>query len=340
MQNEGPTLRVVTWSLLVIAIIASVAALKLAKTLLAPIMLGLAIAVVLAPLVKQLSRIGVPVVVSAFSALIMSGLLITVLLLALGPVVAQMIEQVPRIQWELRGWLQELATRFRGADALSENIGESLGLEGSEAVESAMPSVIDAMWMAPNFMAQLLIFGGTLFFFLLTRDEIYALAKEHMHALRKADRAVSHYFVTITLINSGLGFAVFGTMSLVGLANPVLWGAAAFLLNFVLYLGPISLIAALAVAGMIQFNGAMSLIPPILFFLMNLIEAQFVTPSLVGQRLRINPLCVFLGILFGLWLWGPTGGIVSLPVLVWVTALTTALHTERQDGPDGALKVA
>ncbi|MCK0149507.1 AI-2E family transporter [Marivita sp. S6314] len=330
----------VGWSLLVIAIIASVAALKLAKTLLAPIVLGLVIAVVLAPLIKKLSRIGIPVVVSAFSALVMSGVLIAVLLLALGPVISELIDQVPRIQWELRGWLQELMIRFRGTEALGQNIGESLGLEGGDAVESAMPSVIDALWMAPNFMAQLLVFGGTLFFFLLTRDDIYALAEHNTPALRQADRAVSHYFVTITAINAGLGLAVFGVMSLIGLSNPVLWGAAAFLLNFVLYLGPISLIAALAVAGLIQFNGAMSLVPPFLYFLLNLTEAQFVTPSLVGQRLRINPLCVFLSILFGLWLWGPTGGIVSLPVLVWVTALTTALRDTSPDVPDTTLKAA
>lgn len=328
MQMANATPRVAGWSLLVIAVIASIAALKLGKTLLAPIVLGLVIGVVVAPLVRQLSRVGVPVVVSALSALLFTGAFIVVLLFALGPVVAELIQQVPRIQWELRLWLQEIAALFQGATALGQDIESSLGIDDEDAMASAMPNIVDALWLAPNFMAQLLIFSGTLFFFLLTRDEIYDVVPEIKKPLRTADRAVSHYFVTITLINAGLGLAVFAVMSAIGLSNPVLWGLAAFLLNFVLYLGPISLIAALGFAGMIQFDGFMSFAPPLLFFLLNLTEAQFVTPALVGQRLRINPLCVFLAILSGLWLWGPIGGIVSLPVLVWVTALIVAIRSE------------
>ncbi|MFP7673848.1 AI-2E family transporter [Marivita sp. S0852] len=332
--------RTAGWSLLIIAIIASVTALKLAQTLIAPIVLGLVIGVVLAPLVKQLSRIGVPVVVSAFSALLFAGAAIVVLLIALGPMITELIDQIPRIQWELRLWLQNIAALFQGADGIGPDLEETLGLNGEDAVASAMPNIIDALWLAPNFMAQVMIFAGTLFFFLLTRDEIYAVSQTHRAAFYTADRAVSHYFMTIALINAGLGLAVFGVMTLIGLSNAVLWGTAAFLMNFVLYLGPISLIAALFVAGIIQFNGLMSFAPALSFFLLNLTEAQFVTPALVGQRLRVNPLLVFVSILFGLWLWGPIGGIVALPVLVWVTALITAPGDDRLPESDQRLKAA
>ena len=110
--------------------------------------------------------------------------------------------------------------------------------------------------------------------------------------------------------------------TIIGIPNPILWGAAAFILNFVLYLGPVMLLVALGVAGFTEFNGAYSLLPALAYFLLNMTEAQFVTPTLVGQRLQLNPLVVFLAILFGLWLWGPIGGIVSLPLLVWVTAFS------------------
>ena len=78
-----------------------------------------------------------------------------------------------------------------------------------------------------------------------------------------------------------------------------------------------TIIAGLLVAGLTQFTGMMVLLPPLAFLTLNIIEAQFVTPAFVGQRLQLNPLAIFLAIVFGLWLWGPVGAIVSLPVVLW-----------------------
>jgi predicted PurR-regulated permease PerM len=91
------------------------------------------------------------------------------------------------------------------------------------------------------------------------------------------------------------------------------------------------LLVALAVVGFTEFNGAYALLPALAYLMLNMTEAQFVTPTLVGQRLQLNPLVVFLAILFGLWLWGPIGGIVSLPLLVWATAFMA-----HQPQPDPA----
>ncbi len=245
---------------------------------------------------------------------------VTVLLIAgLGPIVMDLIGQVPRIEDEIRWWVIEANRAIRGLEAVQFEIEQTLAEEG-EAVEEAMPGLMDALWVAPNFAAQLLTFAGTFFFFSLTQNEIYATFKGHSASLRQADRAVSHYFFTVTAINAVLGTAVFAAMTLIGVPNPILWGAAAFILNFVLYLGPVMLIVAFGVVGFTEFNGVYALLPALAYLLLNMTEAQFVTPTLVGQRLQLNPLVVFLSILFGLWLWGPIGGIVSLPLLVWVSA--------------------
>jgi predicted PurR-regulated permease PerM len=189
-----------------------------------------------------------------------------------------------------------------------------------EAVKAAASSVLGALWMAPNFAAQVLVFAGTLYFFLLTGDEIYRRIPGHPDCLRQADRAVSQYFLTVSAINICLGIAVFGVMTLVGMEHPALWGAAACVLNFALYLGPLAMLASLFVAGLMQFHGGYAVVPMLAYLALNMTEAQFVTPSLVGQQMSLNPLIVFLAILFGLWLWGPVGGIVALPVLVWIQA--------------------
>ncbi|WHZ35039.1 AI-2E family transporter [Sagittula sp. MA-2] len=313
--------KVVVTALAIMATVALIAGLRLASDFAAPVALGLVVGVVLAPVVNRLSRFGVPRSLSAALALVIAVVLLVLLISALGPVLSGLAEQMPKIQREIREWMDEAIRLVRGVDSIGREIEETLSEGGEEAVKQAMPSLVDALWMAPNFAAQSLIFLGTLFFFVLTGEDIYNVFPRQAGKLKQADKAVSHYFITVTAINAGLGLAVFGAMMLIGLPNAMLWGGAAFLLNFVLYLGPIVLLASLLVAGVMNYSGASILLPPLAYLGLNMIEAQFVTPSLVGQQLRLNPLVVFLSILFGLWLWGPIGGIVSLPLLVWTVTL-------------------
>lgn len=109
------------------------------------------------------------------------------------------------------------------------------------------------------------------------------------------------------------------------------------MLNFFLYLGPALFALALLVGGIIEFDGLMSYGPMAMFICMNFIEGNFLTPSLVGMRLSLNTLLVFVTIMVGLWLWGPVGGIVSLPVLVWFLAaagkLDLAPSVSSSEGP-------
>lgn len=311
--------RVQTVCIALVALVAVVTAMKLAEGLLAPVTLGLIVGIVAAPGMRLLARLGVPRAVSASISLVFVGALTMLLIAGLGPIVMDLIGQVPRIEDEIRWWVIDASRAIRGLESVQVELEQTLAEDGKE-VEEAMPSLLDALSVAPNFAAQLLTFAGTFFFFTLTQNEIYATFKGMGTSLRQADKAVSHYFVTVTAINAGLGIAVFVAMTAIGLPNPILWGAAAFILNFVLYLGPVMLLVALGVAGFAEFNGAYALLPAVAYFLLNMTEAQFATPTLVGQRLQLNPLVVFLAILFGLWLWGPIGGIVSLPLLVWITA--------------------
>ena len=135
-------------------------------------------------------------------------------------------------------------------------------------------SLMDAIWLAPNLGATILIFVGTLFFFVLTRGDLYDAAGPLRRALYHADRAVARYFAAVTVVNLGLGTATAIVMSLIGLENAVLWGLAAWLLNYVLYLGPLAIMGGLLVAGMMQFGGAMAVVPPLAFLMLNVTEAQ------------------------------------------------------------------
>lgn len=322
-MDHAPS-KLVKACLITLTVIAAIFAAKQTQNMLAPAVLALVMGVVISPLASRLQQVGIPRVVSATVTLLLAAIMIFVLLVMLGPLLSGLIEQVPRIQQQLRGWMNELTYLLRSMGGMSFDLERSLSQTGEDAVEKAIPSVMEALWLAPNLFAQLLIFSGTLFFFLLTRNDIYCAIPQYRVALQTADRAVSYYFVTITLINIALGASLCGVLFLIGLPNPMLWGAAAFLANFVMYLGPLTIMFSLLMAGLIAFNSAYALVAPACFFGLNALEAQFVTPALVGKRLSVNPLIVFLSIVFGLWLWGPLGGIVALPLVIWVYALVTA----------------
>ncbi len=315
-----------------LTVIVTVTALKLGQAIIAPVVLGLVLGIVVGPIVRNLDELGAHPVCGAIAGLVLTLILITMIALWVWPIMFDLISALPRVSERMLEWIEEMVAAVRGLEALEQQ----LNAPGEDGVETVvMPTVVSALWLAPNVAAQALIAMGTLFFFLLVRNELYtALGETTSCHLAQADRAVSHYFLTITSVNLGLGVAVSGVLTIVGISDPVVWGAAAFVLNFVLYLGPAIMVVSLLIAGMMQFSGGYVLLPPLAFLLLNMLEAQFVTPAFVGQRLALNPLAVFLAIVFGLWLWGPIGGVLALPILVWVWVVSGNSNVnQRLDKP-------
>ena len=193
--------------------------------------------------------------------------------------------------------------------------------------------------MAPALASQIMIFVGTLFFFQLSRRYLYEFLEDrlsghgpfHEGRFLAAERVVSRYFLTISMINGSYAVVFSILMSLIGLPSPILWGIAAGLLNFVLYLGPLAMFLGLLLSGILHFEGAMSLVPALIYLTINVLESQFVTPALLGVALAISPLAIFLSLVVFLWLWGPLGGIVAIPLMIWVAVLAGEVGTLEED---------
>lgn len=338
------------WCLIVITVVVAFACLDVAQDILAPTLLALITGVILSPVTTLLERLGLPRGLVAILVLVLGLAAIAVAVILLEPIVWRIVDEIPRIQSELRGFVAEFRNLVRGLDQVNKEVEEALGAgqaaaedEGAAAA-SAMPRLTDALFLAPVVGAQVLIFLGTLFFFLLTRQDIYVWIAhrfadqgeggsfEAIKRFRTAERMVSRYFLTVTVINAGLGAALASGLVVVGLPGPFVWGAVAAVLNFVLYLGPIMVIAGLFLAGVVAFDGPMVLLPPLLFTTLNMIEAQFVTPALVGRHIAVNPLLIFMSLVVWVWLWGPIGGIVAIPVLVIVMALLNIFETVPDPG--------
>lgn len=325
-----------------VGIIAVGVALSLAQDIVAPVFLALTTTIVMAPVIDMSERAGVSRAIGAFACLILAICVVVVLAFVLQPIVVQMMEQAPQVLRDIETSLRHLRALARDLSAISKDVAQAMQVEGGQAAEAdAMPSVTDALLLAPSLMAQGIMFGGTLFFALLTRHEIYpwlakvsrVLTRDHFVA---AEREVSRYFLTITFINAGLGLAVGVMLSILGLPGAVQWGLLAFFVNFIVYLGPAVFAASLLYAGVAAFDGPYSALPAVLYLVLNMTEGQFVTPSLVGREMQINPLVVFLAVTFGLWFWGVVGGIVAIPTLVFCIELRWA--SKRQDRPQRSMR--
>src|SRR5262249_41409182 len=112
----------------------------------------------------------------------------------------------------------------------------------------------------------------------------------------------------------------FGLAHLAGLPNPLLWGVLACVLNYVPYLGPAIVAGTLALVGLVTFPSlSQAAIAPTIYVAMEFLEGQFLTPYLMGRRLELNPFAVFLAIAFCMWLWGPVGAFLAVPLLMVAT---------------------
>lgn len=330
----------------ILAAVALFTALRLGQAVFAPLLTGLVLGIVCAPLADLIERTGLPRTLASLLVLILLVVLTVGLFLAMGPTINEAARSAPDVWREITFLLESVRTTLAGVEDLQETVSEALADDegappedtASETVE--IPGVFDALALAPSVAAALLIFAGSFYFFLLSRASLYARVEASVlpwnaRMLERAETRVSRYFLTITLINATFGTLIWLVMTLVGLPQPVLWGLAAFLFNFILYLGPATLTVAFLVAGILAFNGVMSVVPAILYVSMNMTEGQFVTPALVGRQMKVNPLMVFVSLVFWLWLWGPIGGIVAIPVLVWTLYLLGRLDWEpdEQDVP-------
>lgn len=339
------------------AVVVIFAALDALESIAAPAVLALVTGIVLSPLSDFWERRGLPSFLGALIGLVGTLVLIAGLALVFQPVVSRLIDQAPKVWLDMQDAVDLVQDLVRGLEEARDEVEKAVtpkpeAGEGEVAAEPArevpepealnLPDISDALLLAPAILSQILIFAGVLFFFLLTRRGIYDWLTRFLPgddpdyprtSLLEAERLVSRYFVTITLINAGLGVATAAMLRLYGMPGAMSLGVVAFLLNFILYLGPAVFFCGLLFAGVGAFDGVMVLVPAVTFLAFNAIEGQFVTPTLVGRHMRLNPLVVFLALVCGIWLWGPMGGIVAIPVVLWLLVLGGVLPLERRAAP-------
>ena len=329
---RGAFPRAATVALVGLFIIALLAALYVARTIVVPILLAMHLALVLSPVVRAVRRrLGLPgpagaaLVVLALGALVGTGFY-----LLGGPAgtwMARLPESFRVVEYRIRDLRKPVEAVRRAADEV-EKIAAPEGA-GNQPPVLAMkpPSVMETLLNATHaVLAGIGLAVLALFFFLAwgdlsLRNLIRVLPtlndkKRVVEIVRAAEQQASAYLLTITLINALLGTVLGFALWLLGVPNPPLWGAMAFLLNFIPYLGPFIGIIVLAVVALVTFPGlGQALLVPAVYFLLHNLETNLITPLVLVRRLTLNPLVTFLWLTLWFWLWAVPGGLLAVPML-------------------------
>lgn len=313
-------------------LLALIAGLYFAKPFVMPIVIATLLTFLLKPLVRWLARVRVPQILGAI-------IVMTVFFGIIGFGTTRVLQ--PAAQWaakapETFAMIQEKfqdvfrrAQRLTRAAAEVEHITKQATSDTpTQKVEVRDSAIMKTMlaytksFVAGSIETVVLLFfmlgAGDLFMEKLVRvlptlhdkKRAVGIANEVQHSL-------STFLFTITLINVGLGLLVGIATWAIGLPNPALWGVLAGLLNFIPYFGPITGVAVLTLAGFVTFDEVwLALLPALIYLVLHAVESNFLTPLILGRRLTLNPLVIFISLMFWTWLWGIPGALLSIPMLM------------------------
>jgi predicted PurR-regulated permease PerM len=327
-----------------IFVIAFLFAIWAAASIVVPVTAAMVLGLALGPLIDAMTRRGIPAMLAAV-IIVVGGLVLLQLAVAIFALpLLGWIDRTPEIIAAMRDKLLPLRAMMAEVQEIATALEAASGIEGGgEGASVGLGVLLNAASLAPVLIAEAILFVGALFFFLATRRQLRAAALGvcltrparllAAGTLARVEAALSEYFAVISAVNIGLG-VVTGLMCwALGLPSPALWGALTIVLNFAPYVGPAAITIILFGVGMVSLDSiGEALLPPFAFIVLTTIEGQFITPAVLGQRLTMNPLMIFLAIAFWLWLWGPAGAFVAVPLLVISDVLLDALQRRKGFG--------
>ena len=327
-SEHPPVIRraeVVAFALVSLLVIVVVAGLYLAKPFFLPIVMAFVVGTMLSPAAALLERYKIPRAVGA--------VLIVTAVGAAGVFMIGLIS-APLVEWSTR--LPELGARlkdklhvFDRPLALWQELQSMIG--GPDTLSGLQMPKFDWMqptveFLSPTF-TEFLLFTATLILFIaswrdLRRALILTFADRDarlrtLRILNEIEVHLGNYLLTVTMINTGVGIATGVACAIAHMPNAPGLGALAATLNFIPIIGPVAMFVVLLGVGIVALPTlSAGLVAPLAFVAIAFVEGHFVTPTIIGRRLALNALAVFIALAFWTWLWGPMGAFLSSPLLI------------------------
>lgn len=318
-------------SVLTLVIIATAGALYVGKPVVLPIVLALVLKLMLQPIMNILcDRLRVPHALSALLLITCLFGLVAAVALTISVPAAAWIQKIPEILLDIQ---QKLEGLRRPIEYLQHTFSAvtnmaSPGGDGAPAVAVRDGSSVATM-LAMGTMASLSQFFATmvmLFFLLVAGDRLlrglievlprFSDKRQAATIAHEIQRNIGGYLLTITLMNGVVGIATGIAMWGCGLGDPLLWGAVAFLLNYVPVFGPLTGVCMFLVAGIVTLSWPwFAFLPAALYLIIHVVEGETVTPLILAGRFNLNPVLVIVSLFFWHALWGIPGALLAVPLL-------------------------
>jgi predicted PurR-regulated permease PerM len=315
------------------------------RDLLVPLALAGILSFILFPLVRRLINWGVPqglavtLVVTVLIAAVTGGITLA------GHQVAQLLEDVPRHETNLREKARHVHSLLGGTGIWQRAIETMRNVEQEvhdpetetkplkievaadrplsvflEYTRSTLPSIATAGLSLVMTIFILLQYGEL-------RDRILRLLGvgeigRSTQALSEASYDLAHFLLLQTGLNVCFGVFIAAALWLIGIPSPGLWGAVAALMRFVPYVGSaLAAIFPIALAAMVDPGWWKLMETAAVFVGGDIIVGQFVEPLLFGSRTRLSSIAVVFGAAFWTLLWGPVGLILAVPLTLTIVVI-------------------
>lgn len=327
--------------------IAMMAVFHVASELIMPIVLAIVLKLLLQPFVRLMEGVRVPKPLGALLAmLLVLGAFGGAMSLLAGPAAAW-AGKLPDAVTKLRDSLSVLQGPIdvlTGMMRQVEEMGDGGVSSGSQVAAVRPATLVGAVFSSTATATAGLLTTLLILFYLLVSGETFlrraveilprfrdkrAAVELSMHI----ERDVSAYLLTIATINLMVGIATWGDMWICGVDSPVLWGAVAFMLNFVPILGPMIGIVIFLLASVMSMGVVWAALLPVgLYLLIHVIEGEIATPMVLARRFTINPVAVILSLIFWYWMWGVAGAVLAVPMLAIIKIVCDDLRPLRAFG--------
>lgn len=316
---------------------------SIAEAVVVPVLIAMLFGLMLAPPVRLFDRSRVPRGLSSLLMVLLAIAIIGGAISALASPARAWVARMPDALARIETVAKDLRRPFQVATDATRELGKITQMDGSapvRVVDSSPSPFAAALSAAPAVIGGIVITIVLTFLFLLHGDELlrkFVTLAPHLRAkrdlveaTRTAQSEISMYVLTVTLINAGLGLATAIALWLLHVRDPLLWGGVAALLNYAPFIGPMVTAVMLLVVGFAEAaTPALALAPPAAFLGLHLLEGQLLTPHLVGRRLALDPVMVFIAMLVLGWMWGVAGFLLAVPLLTCAKIIA-----ERIEGGD------
>lgn len=304
-----------------------------------PLAVAIVLSIALVPALEWMERRGLPSMAAAFLCLI---LFLTIANGALAVIVVPatdwfllLPDRIPKIMENLAPLIDLYSDLQRFVDDTTRLVSGSM-VRAQKAATSSPESLLDLFATAAPAVALQMAFVILLIFFFLAgwtklRENAinsrgsFTGAMATARVIQNVVSATSAYLTTITVINLLLGLSVGIVVWMLGMESPAMWGGIVALLNFIPYLGPVLAAVLLALGGLMTFGDlGTALIPASVQVVFHLVEANLITPAVLGRRLTMNPLLILVSLSYWAWVWGTTGALLAVPLLIIIQTVVAA----------------